>query len=194
MKNYDAIETFFTNNLFVPSRTVYMGSIDTNKDGEESGTDYAMADSVIKGLHILDRTPGSIDIIMNNPGGDEFHGYAIYDAIKLCKNHVRIITYGHAMSMGGIILQAADERVMTPNSKFMMHYGTAPVSGTAHNAYRMIDEYKKVDKFMEELFFSKIIEKHPEFTARRIRQMLAVDTYLSAQETVELGLADKILT
>ena len=87
-----------------------------------------MAERAIKALHILDSTAPTgdkpITVIMNNPGGDEYHGMAIYDAIKSCKNHVTIVVFGMAMSMGSIILQAADKRVMSANSRVMIHYGT----------------------------------------------------------------------
>ena len=41
---------------------------------------------------------------------------AIFDAIKICRSHVTILVYGQAESMSSIILQAADKRIMMPNS------------------------------------------------------------------------------
>ena len=100
-RQIDDIEVFFEQGLYVPTRTIYMGEI---LDG---GTDHVMAERVIKALHVLDaNSEAPIAILMNNPGGDEYHGLAIYDAILGCKNHVAITAYGHAMSMGSIILQA----------------------------------------------------------------------------------------
>ena len=53
---------------------------------------------------------------------------AIYDAIQACKSYVTI-GYGQAESMSGIILQAADNRLMSPHSHFMAHFGSTDCSG-----------------------------------------------------------------
>ena len=111
-----------------------MGSVTVDMDSE-SGTDANMAERVIKGLHMLDTSAPTgdkpITIIMNNLGGDWYHGMGIYDAIKACKNHITIKVFGYVMSMGSIIIQAADKRIMSPNSRMMIHYGTSGYYG--HN-------------------------------------------------------------
>jgi ATP-dependent protease ClpP protease subunit len=103
----DDITHFIDEDIYLPTRTLYMGSTGDN-DGLENGVNYSMAERMIKGLHILDSsaTEQPITIIMNNLGGDFVHGMAIYDAIKICRNHITIKVFGHAMSMGAIILQA----------------------------------------------------------------------------------------
>jgi len=104
-------------------------------DGEESGTDSHMAERVIKNLQILENVSESgedpITIVMNNPGGCWFSGMAIYNAIQACKNHVTIICYGQVMSMGSIIFQAADERIMSEDCDMMIHYGENGFFGNA---------------------------------------------------------------
>jgi ATP-dependent Clp endopeptidase proteolytic subunit ClpP len=193
----DDIDKFFDYEIYLPTRTLYMGSASYDEENGESGTDGAMAERIIKGLHILDSSAPSNDqpitIIMNNPGGDEYHGMAIYDAIKSCKNHVTIKVIGHAMSMGSIILQAADHRVMSPNSRMMIHYGTKSIQDHAKNFYKWTDEGKKFDSWMEHLFLEKIREKNPHFTLAKVKHMCNFDTFLSATEAIQLGLADKIL-
>lgn len=192
----DEIDRLFDYDIYVPTRTIVMRSHLVDDEGE-SGTDAEMAQRVIKGLHILDSASPAgdkpITVIMNNPGGDEYHGMAIYDAIKGCKNHVTIIVYGHAMSMGSIILQAADKRVMAPNSKMMVHYGTWGISDHPQNVYRWAEEGKKFDTLMENIYLTKIKEKHPEFTLKKVQEMCKFDTFLTASEAVALGLADEVL-
>lgn len=192
----DDIDKFFDYEIYLPTRTIYMGSVENDIENGESGTDGAMAERVIKALHILDNTPSGdkpITIIMNNPGGDEYHGLAIFDAIKTCKNYVKVIVYGHAMSMGSIILQAADERVMAPNSRMMIHYGTWGINDHPKIVYKWADEGKKFDAWMENLYFEKIKQKHPNHSLAKVKEMCNFDTFLTAQEAVDLGLADKIL-
>lgn len=173
-----------------------MGSVTDDEFGE-SGVNSLMAERVIKGLHVLDTSAPSLDkpitIQMNNPGGEVVHGMAIYDAIRLCQNHVTVIVYGRAMSMGSIILQAADERIMTENSKFMIHYGYFGLSDHQKTVYQWVDESRKYDSWMEGMYLERIKEKHPLFTHGELEKMLNFDTILTAQETVELGLADRVI-
>lgn len=191
----DDIDKLMEYNIYLPTRTLYMGSESYHDDDpdDESGVNYQMAERIIKGLHILDQTPDKpITIIMNNPGGDEYHGLAIIDAIKACQNHVTIKVFGMAMSMGSIILQAADTRIMAPNARVMIHYGTWGVSDHPKITYRWADEGKKFDKIMERMYLENIREKNPDFTLKNLQKMLDFDTILNAEETVELGLADSI--
>lgn len=192
----DDLERLMHHNVHVATKTIYMGSEEVDIDGNESGTDAAMAARMIKALHHLDSATDPekpITIIMNNLGGDVQHGMAIYDAIKACKSEVIIKVFGHAMSMGSIILQAADKRVMSPNSKVMIHYGTDGAYGHPKIAQRWMDEAKKYNKWMLELYLEKIREKHPDFTKKQIDKLLDFDTIYSANKAVEMGLADEVL-
>lgn len=194
--NKESIDRFYDYDIYPESRTLYMGSTSSD-DGNESGTDYAMAERIIKGLHILDTSAPSgdkpITILMNNLGGDKYHGLAIYDAIKACKNHITIIVFGHAMSMGSIILQAADKRIMTPHSKIMIHYGTWGSQGHPKATYRWAEEGKRYDAIMESLYMEKILLKQPDFKVKRLKEMLDFDTFFTAQEAIDFGLIDEIL-
>jgi len=195
--NRDDVDKLYDYDLHIPSRTLYMGSAESSQEYGESGTDSVMAERVIKALHILDNAAPKgdqpITIIMNNPGGDEYDGLAIYDAIKACKNYVTIIVYGKAMSMGGIILQAADKRIMSPNSRFMMHYGTFGIVANAKDVYKWVDDNKKIDTLMEDIFLEKMIEKDPTITRNKLQEMLKDDFIVDAQEAVDLGFADAVL-
>lgn len=192
--NRDDIDKFHDYGLYLPKRTIYMGSESYDESGE-SGVDGLMAERLIKNISILNLSNQEpITIILNNPGGDVQHGMAIYDAIATSRCHVTIQVMGYAMSMGGMILQAADERVMSPYSRFMMHYGTMGLDSTHAKIFeKWSEENKKSNLEMEEIFMKKILEKHPNFKLKKLREMLNFDTILTAQETIDLGLADKIL-
>jgi ATP-dependent protease ClpP protease subunit len=191
--NRDDIDKFHDYGLYVPNRTIYMGSESYDENGE-GGVDGLLAERIIKNINLLDTVSSEpITIIMNNVGGDEYHGFAIYDAIKCARSHVTVIVYGHAMSMGSIILQAADWRVMAPTARQMIHYGTSDVSGHAKTAQKWHEEHIKNDKWVEELYLSKIKEKKPNFDIGTIRLMLDHDTFFTAQESIYIGLADEVL-
>lgn len=193
----ESIDRFYDYDIHTETRTIYIGSVESTIDSGESGTDATMAERAIKALHILDSTAPTgdkpITIIMNNPGGDEYHGMAIYDAIKACKNHVTIVVFGMAMSMGSIILQAADKRVMSPNSRFMIHYGTWGINDHPKIVYKWAEEGKKLDSWMEQLYLEKIKQKNPDFTLKKVQDMCNFDTFLNAEECLKLGFIDEIL-
>jgi ATP-dependent Clp endopeptidase proteolytic subunit ClpP len=195
--NRDDIDKFFDYGLDVPNRTIYMGSIPSEHD-EESGVDFSMAEYTIKAIHILESLAPEgdkpITIIMNNPGGDYYHGMAIYDAIKNCRNHVTIKVFGHAMSMGSIILQAADERILAKNSRVMIHFGTMGLGHTHTKIFiKWAEETKIQDDEMIDVLLEKIREKNPSFQKKRLQELCNFDTILNSSEAIALGLADKIL-
>ena len=159
-KTRGIIDNWFDLNVDEETRTIYMGSVSTDYDGNETGVDTFMAEFFIKGMHILESTSSNpITIIMNNPGGDWYHGMAIYDAIKTSRSHCTIFVYGHAMSMGSIILQSADKRIMMPNSRFMIHYGTDGGYRHAKISEKWADEGKRICWEMENLYIERLIEK-----------------------------------
>jgi len=190
----DDTDRFHDYSLYIPQRILYMGSESVSAYEGEPGTDTFMAERQIKNLLILDTlSQDPITIIMNNIGGDVNHGLAIYDAIISCKSHVTIKVFGNAASMGSVILQAADERIMSPNSIQMIHYGYLGLDGHAKTAYKIADENKRIDKWMEKIYLQKIQEKQPHFSLQRLQRMLEHDTFLTSHQSVELGLADKVL-
>lgn len=193
----DDVACFQDYDVHIPTRTLYMGSIYSDSYEGDSGVDAHMAERVIKGLHILESVGENgdkpITIIMNNPGGDWYHGMAIYNAIKACKNHITIIVYGHAMSMGSIILQAADERVMTEDASLMIHYGQDGFYGHAKTFEKWAEQGKKLIERMEGIYMEKIREINPKYRHAALRKLLDYDTFLDAKETLKLGLCDRIL-
>lgn len=192
--NKDDIDRFHDYGVHTATRTIYMSSENINDEGEEQGVDSLMAELFIKNMAILETVSSDpIMVIMNNIGGDVYHGLAIYDAILTAKSIVTVKIFGHSMSMGSIILQAADKRIMSPNSRQMIHYGTVSVDNHAKTAQKWAQESLKIDKWMEKMYLDRIREKHPKFPLEDVQKMLDHDTFLTAQESVKLGLADKVL-
>lgn len=195
--NKDDVDKLIDNDIYLPTRTLYVGSV-SEHEGESLGVDYAMAERTVKNLHILESSAPlgdkPINIILNTEGGYWEHGMAMYDAIRKCKNHVTITVSGQAMSMGSIILQAADERLIEENATFMIHYGELNVGGHVKTVYRWADSSKKNDRKMEDIFLARIRVAHPDFQRKKLFEMLKFDTILDAREAVLLGLADGVDT
>lgn len=191
--NRDDIDQLHDYGLHIPTRTVYIGSVGTNSDDEETGTDHFMMERAIKNLLILESlNQEAITIIMNNIGGDEYHGNAIYDAIQGCKSHITIKVFGNATSMGSIILQAADLRVMSQDSIMMLHYGTISIEGHSKDVINFVDLNKNYMKWMEDIFLVKMKEKNPLITREELQKMINFDKWLTPKEALNLGLIDEI--
>jgi ATP-dependent Clp protease protease subunit len=150
----------------------------------------------IKNLQLLDSLSSDgtrpIYVRLNCSGGDVLAAMAIYDAIASCVN--KVIVHAHnAMSMGSIILQAGDERILYPNATVMIHNGTVSRAGSP----KTVENWQKYDKSMdirhEDIYLGKIKEKKPRFTRKQLQDLLEHDTILSAKEAVDLGLADKVM-
>ena len=198
MASKDYIEIFTDCDLYIPTRTIYLGSSTIN--GDEGGTNFQMFETAVKNLHILDNSgEGTINIIMDNPGGDYYRAKGIIGAIKSCRNRVRITAFGMCMSAGTLILESADERCMDPDCTFMMHYGSEsyPEDNTI-NHDKWFEFNKKQRTWMEDLYLKKINNKRRKdkkklMKREEIQKMLTFDTILNAQECLKLGLIDHII-
>lgn len=199
-KNQDSVYTWFDNNVDLDSRTIYMGSIQMYEDGE-SGVDNFMAEYFIKGMHLLERSPDKeVQIMMNNPGGDWYHGMAIFDSIKNSPCYCSIKVYGHAMSMGSIILQAGDKRILMPSSRLMIHYGYGGNYSHAKVSEKWADESKKINYEMENIYLDSMLEKETNEGAGYLSKQLTsiVNTHRSLEvpkpEPVEYKFSKVIAT
>jgi len=192
----DDIDKFFEYGLYLPNRHMFMGSAAYDYEAGETGTDHLMAERAIKNLHILDSLAPDgdkeITIIMNNLGGLLYHALAIYDAIMACRNHVTILGTGHVMSAGSLIFQAADDRVLSPNATVMIHYGTTGYYDHPKIVRSWAKEDERVCQLMRNIYLESIRAKHPFFEEEEIDKLLNFDTILTAEEAVEMGLADRV--
>ena len=189
------VELFHDQGLFIPTRTIYLGSVGKAEgEDEESGVDYSMAKKAIKNLYILDSlNHRKINLIMNSPGGSWHHGMAIYDFIKQIKSPVHITAYGYARSMTSIILQAGSKRYLSKNCKVMIHDGEEAIEGIPRTVENWGEESKKSRKLMYQIYLEQIRKKHPRFTEEKIEDMCKCDYIMTGKEAIKLGLADKIV-
>lgn len=178
----DDIDKFLDHDVDLGSRTILL----TDDIGEFS------VGNAIKALHVLDRSSGDITIKLCTDGGEWYSGMALYDVIAACQNKVIVLGMGKVMSMGSIILQAADERVLLPNTTVLVHYGFDGFLGHVKDLERRAKESARASKVMEDIFLDRIHAKHPKFTREQFKRKFAFDVYMSAHEAIDLGLADRI--
>jgi len=200
----DTISDVHSYGLDVKNREIYLHGYVCNSD-EDPGVEYRMATNFYKNIRLLDSIKKDPIIVhMHSVGGNWNDGMAIFDAISLCKSYVTIISYGQAESMSSIILQAADKRVMMPNSYFMCHFGSSGYTGNYLDVQKgaafekrqtetMLDIYSNVckqGKYFKEQYTDITEEKVKNYLKRKLKDG---DWYLDANESVYYGFSDCVL-
>ncbi|NLN75330.1 MAG: ATP-dependent Clp protease proteolytic subunit [Armatimonadetes bacterium] len=132
-----------------------------------------------------------IDIYINSPGGSVIAGLAIYDTIQIIKPDVATTCVGHAMSMGAVLLAAGakGKRSALPNSRIMIHQGSAGFRGTPSDISIVAKEVLRYKTLLVDL-----LAKHSNQPKEKIEKDIDRDFYMSPEECMEYGLIDKILT
>ena len=144
-----------------------------------------------------------ITLFVNSPGGSVTAGLAIYDTMQFIKPDVATYVMGQAASMGSFIAQAgaAGKRFVLPESRTMIHRvssGTRGTSGSVHvqdlqfeDAKRSFEESVRINKRLTELY---VRHNTAGKTYDELFNTMKFDTFLSADEAVAYGLADKVVT
>lgn len=159
--------------------------------GEE--IDDEMANSVVAQLLLLDSENPEKDIMLyiNSPGGVITAGMAIYDTMKLIKADVSTICLGEAASMGAFLLSGGTKgkRMALPSSRIMIHQ---PLGGAKGQATDIEIEAKEIMRMKNEL--NSLLAEHSGQSVEKIKADTERDYYMSAQEAVDYGLIDKVVT
>ncbi len=143
-----------------------------------------------------------IAFYINSPGGSVTAGLSIYDTMQFIKCDINTIVMGQAASMGSFLAQAgtAGKRFVLPQSRTMIHRvssGTPGTRGSVHvqelqfeDARRTYEESQRINKRLTELYV-----KHNTAgkSYEQLYEAMKFDTFLSAEEAVQYGLADRVI-
>ena len=157
-------------------------------------TDESAADAVEKLLYLnMQDSKKEITFYISTPGGSISAGMAIYDTMKLIKAPVNVVVTGIAMSMGSILLSAAKKgrRFLFPHARVMIHQPLimGQMSGTAVDIHIQAQE---MERMREEL--NHILADASGQPYEKVCKDTDRDFYMTAQEAIDYGLADKIVT
>jgi|TARA_E500000178_G_scaffold134782_1_gene134833 ATP-dependent Clp protease protease subunit len=133
-----------------------------------------------------------INLYINSPGGVITAGMAIYDTMQYIKSDVRTIVIGQACSMGSFLAQAgaAGKRVVLPYSRTMIHQ---PSGGAGGKQSDIEIQYKEITKMKTMLTDLYVKHNTAGKTYAELETDMDRDTFMSAQEAVDYGLADKVV-
>lgn len=163
-----------------------------------------MANLVVAQMLFLESEDPSADInlYINSPGGLVTAGLAIYDTMQFIKPDVSTIVMGQAASMGSFLAQAGapGKRYVLPQSRTMIHRvssGTRGTSGSVHvqelqfeDARRSFEESQRINQRLTELY---VRHNTAGKTYEEMFETMKFDTFLTAEEAVANGLADRVV-
>jgi ATP-dependent Clp protease protease subunit len=134
-----------------------------------------------------------ISFFINSPGGVVTAGMAIYDTIQFIKPDVSTIVMGQACSMGSLLATAGapGKRKMLPNARHMIHQPSGGAGGQATDMEIQVKEILKMKQNLTQLYVKHNSKgkTYEEFLAAMER-----DNFMSAEEALEYGLIDEIIT
>jgi ATP-dependent Clp protease protease subunit len=139
-----------------------------------------------------DRIP--IDFYLSTYGGSADDMFALYDIMRLVREDVvmRTVGLGKVMSAGVLLLAAGTkgQRSIAKNCRIMIHSVIGGNHGDLHN---MLNEMEAIEQ-LQQMFINCLVSE-TKMTKTRLKKMLdrKVNVYLSAEEAVELGIADIII-
>ena len=131
-----------------------------------------------------------ISLYINSPGGSAYAGMAIYDTMQYVRPDVRTICMGMGMSAAAMILAGgtAGKRSALPNSKIMIHQGSAGFRGAPVDIEIQAREVLAMTRRMAE-----IIARHSARSVDQVMKDIDRDRFMAPEEAVEYGLIDEIV-
>ena len=133
----------------------------------------------------------AINLYVNSPGGSVTAGMAIYDTMQYISAPVATLCLGQAASMGSLLLAAGQKgmRYSLPHSRILIHQ---PMGGFQGQATDIDIQAKEIIRLKAKL--NEILAKHTGTDLTKIEHDTDRDYYMSAEEAVEYGLIDNVLT
>ncbi len=155
--------------------------------------DDHVASTVVAQLLFLEAEDPDKDICIyiNSPGGSVSAGMAIYDTMKYIRPEISTIAVGMAASMGAFLLQAGTKgkRYALPNAEIMIHQ---PLGGTQGQAEDIRIHAEHILSIRSKL--NAIIAENTGRPVEEVAKDTDRDNYMSAEEAMEYGLIDKVIT
>jgi ATP-dependent Clp protease protease subunit len=155
--------------------------------------DDELAERVCAQLLVLSAQDPRADISMfiNSPGGSVTAGLAIYDTMRLIPNDVATVAAGFAASMGQLLLTvgAAGKRFALANARVMMHQPSAGIGGSAADIAIQAESHEHAKRTIRE-----IIVEHTGQSDAAVERDSDRDRWFTAQEALEYGMVDHIVT
>ncbi len=132
-----------------------------------------------------------IQIYINSPGGSVTAGLAIYDTMQFVKNDIVTYCIGQCASMGAHLLSAGTKgkRFALPNARIMIHQ---PSGGAQGQATEIEITFKEIQRLKDNL--AATFARHTGQPLKKVIKDMDRDFFMSAEEALEYGIVDKVLS
>ena len=128
-----------------------------------------------------------VDVYINSPGGDVFAGSEIYTALREYTGKVRIKIVGIAASAASVVSQAGESEI-SPTGMFMIHNVKTDAHGDYNDMFQAGDTLLSANQSIINAYLDKT-----GMESERLQELMDKETYMSAQQAVELGFVDKVM-
>ena len=138
----------------------------------------------------LEKHPNAkeITVYINSLGGSVMEGVSIYNQLKRHSAHKTVYVDGFACSIASVIAMAGDEVIMPRNTVMMIHNAWTVAIGNAARLRKAADDLDVLNEASRQAYLLKAGDK---ITEEQLTEMLDKETYLTAAQCIELGLADR---
>ena len=169
--------------LLLKERIIFLGT----------GINDQVANLIVAQLLWLDSQDPDreISVYINSPGGIIYHGLAIYDTIQQVRAPVRTVAVGVTASMGTMLLAAGTKgrRYALPHATIHMHPAGGGAQGYAPDVEIQYKELQRMQNLLHEL-----LARHTGQEVQKVSDDFDRDRWMSAEEAVEYGIVDEVLT
>ena len=154
--------------------------------------DADSANALIRQLRYLQREdPGAwVTLYINSPGGSVDSGMALYDVMQAVSCPIRTFCVGLAASMAALLFVSGAERGMLPHSRLMIHDPLIVQTGGSALKLKAVSD----DLMETRQIIARVIAEHSGKSTDEVLAKTASDSYFRAEEAIEFGLADQIIT
>jgi len=153
------------------------------------------ASLIVAQLLYLESEDANKDILfyINSPGGVVTAGMSIYDTMQFIRPDVSTIVMGQACSMGSLLASsgAKGKRMILPNARHMIHQPSGGAGGQATDMEIQVNEILKMKRNLTQIYVDHNSQGK---TFEELSKDMERDNFMSAQEAVDYGLADEIIT
>lgn len=174
------LQTAYEAGVSTPFKTLYLNGEVTDETARQ----------VIAAQSVFQTMDGPVTVWINSPGGAASQGFSIYEMLRYGNKEVVTIGTGEVYSIAALILQAGTTRYLTKYSRYMIHNGTVWY-GQPMEVDRMPGHVRSVN--LDTKTYQEILAERSGLSMRRIKRLCEDETFLTAEQAVELGFADKVL-
>jgi len=188
------VETILDSGIDVKNRRIYFGSLPESHDEHGSDFTWRSVERAIRTIHIFEtEAPNKpIELHMSSPGGDAYEMLRLIDIIEFSPCQFKFFGSGSIMSAAVWIMAVCDERYLHKNTSVLLH--DAPAFGSIEVPIKLTDRrisQNEEDNIQAKL--NKIFAENSKMPEEFYEIMVKRDCWISAEETVALGLADRVL-